>query len=74
MVRLVDGTSERMPRAGTKRSAPGRQAAPGSILPEREYWPAILSALDQAGGAAHANDMIERVGELLETHFPVARL
>lgn len=45
------------------------RAAPGSILAEREYWPAVLTAIVERGGTAPTNDVIERVGELLESRL-----
>lgn len=39
-----------------------RRAAPGSVLPVRAYWIPILRLLAEAGGAAPANDVIEKVG------------
>jgi hypothetical protein len=70
IVRLLDATEtggaieqDAPPRASTASSV---RAAPGSILPVRQYWPAIRQALDESGGSAHANDVIERVGALLE--------
>src|SRR5215211_8580601 len=47
------------------RAEPER-AAPGSILPEREYWRPILAVLAERGGSAHANDVIEAVGKRME--------
>ena len=41
------------------------RAAPGSILPEREYWRPILEFILEQGGAAPANDVIEEVGRRL---------
>jgi predicted CopG family antitoxin len=40
----------------------GERAAPGSILPEREYWRPILEVLVERGGSAPANDVIDEVG------------
>lgn len=40
----------------------GGRAAPGSILPEREYWLPILEILADAGGGAPANDVIDTLG------------
>jgi hypothetical protein len=59
--------------APRKRGDRGR-AAPGSILPEREYWPAILATLNEAGGSAHANDVIESVGVRLKGRLHAADL
>jgi hypothetical protein len=38
------------------------RAAPGSILPEREYWRPILAILAEADGSAPANDVIDALG------------
>jgi Mrr N-terminal domain len=43
----------------------GPRAAPGSILPEKDYWPALLLVLVERGGRAPANDVIEEVGKRL---------
>lgn len=42
-----------------------QRAHPGSILPEQEYWLPILRTLVEAGGVARANDVIDKVGELV---------
>lgn len=45
-------------------------APPGSILPVGDYWLPILSTIAEAGGSAHANDVIdaleERMGDALK--------
>jgi len=45
-------------------------APPGSILPVGDYWVPILRLLVEAGGSAHANDVIdaleERMGNALQ--------
>jgi hypothetical protein len=45
-------------------------ASPGSILPVGDYWLPILSIIVEAGGSAHANDVIdvleERMGDALK--------
>jgi hypothetical protein len=38
------------------------RAAPGTILPEREYWRPILETLVEMGGSGPANDVIDAVG------------
>ena len=48
------------------------RAVPGSILPEQEYWLPVLRALVEAGGAARANDVIDRVGALVADRLTVA--
>lgn len=37
----------------------GAPAPPGSILPVGDYWLPILSIIVEAGGSAHANDVID---------------
>ncbi len=58
-----DGGASAFPRA----EAP---APPGSILPVGDYWLPILSTIAEAGGSAHANDVIdaleERMGDALK--------
>src|SRR5215207_8775208 len=53
------------PVPGTEAPAP-----PGSVLPVGDYWRPILSVLEEAGGSAHANDVIdaleERMGDALK--------
>jgi hypothetical protein len=65
ITRLLDAVEDAPPS-----SAPGggRQprAAPGSILAETEYWPVILEIIAEAGGEAHANDVIDEVGRRLD--------
>jgi len=47
----------------------GSRAAPGSVLPVEEYWIPILGVLEEAGGQAPSNDVIdaleEKMGDLL---------
>jgi hypothetical protein len=43
----------------------GTRAAPGSILPEGDYWVPILRALDEMGGSGAAADVTDRVGQFL---------
>jgi hypothetical protein len=45
---------------------PSPRAIPGSILPEREYWRPILELIQQAGGAAAANAVIDALGERMQ--------
>jgi len=45
------------------------RAAPGSILPEGEYWRPILSIIDSAGGSARANDVIDALEDRLGDRF-----
>jgi hypothetical protein len=37
------------------------RAAPGSVLPVSGYWIPILELLDEAGGSAPSNDVIEQL-------------
>lgn len=61
IVRLLDQAEGTEPSEPTL-TEPTR-AAPGSVLPVRAYWVPILQLLDEAGGAAPANDVIEALGE-----------
>jgi predicted CopG family antitoxin len=65
---LMKPDASATPPSGTTsaRMTEGERAAPGSILPEREYWRPILEVLMERGGSAHANDVIEEVGRRLE--------
>lgn len=49
------------PQKPRDRSGRRQRAAPGSILPEREYWLPILAIIAEAGGSAPANDVIDAV-------------
>ena len=51
---------------GARTVVRGGRAAPGSILPEREYWRPILRIIEEAGGSAPANDVIELVGQRMK--------
>lgn len=42
------------------------KAAAGSILPRKAYEAPILQALAEKGGSAHAKEVTDRVGELLD--------
>jgi len=50
----------------TAAAATTSRAAPGSILPEREYWRPILAVVAEAGGSMAATDVIEAVWERLQ--------
>jgi restriction endonuclease Mrr len=41
------------------------RAAPGSILPEHEYWKPMLEFIVEAGGSAPAGEVIGALGERL---------
>jgi hypothetical protein len=56
-------------RKRDRKSAP---IAPGSLLPERDYWVPILNILVQAGGAAPAGDVIEILGEEIADQLKAA--
>src|SRR5687768_11066322 len=58
-VRQEDANERSGAPASEKRA---ERAAPGSILPEREYWRPILEVLAERGGSAPANDVIDEVG------------
>jgi hypothetical protein len=55
------------PSPGRAQSRPRRSApaAPGSILPESDYWVPILKIVVEAGGAARATEVIEVLGREL---------
>lgn len=60
--RLLDSTEG---GAETKPDPGAARAAPGSILPEREYWLPILRVLVEADGSAKANDVIDAIEPLI---------
>ncbi len=83
VVRLLDLAEHRAAEAGDPVATPSLQralrvpserASPGSILPEREYWPAVLAAIDARGGRAHANEVIDDVGDRLRDRLLPADL
>ncbi|HET8954985.1 MAG TPA: winged helix-turn-helix domain-containing protein [Solirubrobacterales bacterium] len=41
-----------------RRESPSR-AAPGSVAPIQAYWIPVLQVLEESGGAAHSNDVID---------------
>lgn len=66
ILRLLDQTGDaEMPVRDPVREQPSR-AAPGSVLPVRGYWIPILELLDEAGGSAPSNDVIEALEERME--------
>jgi Mrr N-terminal domain len=62
--RLLDSLEKEGGRARSVGSRKDR-AAPGSILPEGEYWRPILSILEQAGGSAPAGAVIDSLEQRL---------
>jgi hypothetical protein len=42
------------------------RAAPGSVLPVKDYWIPILRLVVEAGGSAHSNDVIEALEERMK--------
>lgn len=42
-----------------------RRAAPGTLVPSRDYWVPILRAIEERGGSAQRLDVVEAVGEAL---------
>lgn len=42
------------------------RATPGSVLPVRGYWIPILELLDEAGGSAPSNDVIDALEERMK--------
>jgi restriction system protein len=57
----------RRPRTGAGTSPGGRM-----MPPQKTIWAAILQALEDAGGRAAANDVVDRVGQLIGHLFPPA--
>ena len=66
--RLLDGAegTDAVQPEGVRRP-PRTRAAPGSILPEREYWRPILTILAEAEGSAPANDVIDALEDRMES-------
>jgi predicted CopG family antitoxin len=73
ILRLLEHEHEASSNSTTRRPLRGR-ATPGTILPQREYWPVILDILIKAGGKAPANDVIDAVGERMRASFLPADL
>lgn len=65
VIRRVLDQVEPHPSRGSRKRAGTRQAAPGTLLPEREYWAPILSILAEAGGDLPATEVIDILGEEL---------
>ena len=53
------------PVADPKEELPSR-AAPGSVLPVHGYWIPILELLEEAGGAAPSNDIVDALEERIQ--------
>jgi hypothetical protein len=78
--RLLDeaeGADAVKPKAAGRH--PQTRAAPGSILPEREYWRPILTIIAEAEGSAPANDVIDALedrmtGVLTPNDFEVLKM
>jgi len=68
IVRLLDQAEEGDLEANRPPPRLSR-AAPGSLLPLSAYWGPILRVLEEAGGAAASNDVLdaleERMGDML---------
>jgi Mrr N-terminal domain len=64
IVRLMDqvDSAARDETPAPRGEKPSR-AAPGSVLPVHEYWLPILEVLEEAGGAAPSNDVIDALDE-----------
>jgi hypothetical protein len=45
------------------------RVAPGTILPEREYWKPMLQVIVERGGSAPAGEVILELGERLKDSF-----
>lgn len=42
------------------------RATPGTILPERDYWQPILAIIEESGGKAPANDVIDALEQRIQ--------
>jgi hypothetical protein len=60
----IDRAGSSPPKASTNARDDGR-AAPGTLLPDREYELPILCYLDERGGRAPSREVTEAVGEAL---------
>jgi hypothetical protein len=71
ILRLLD-QAESSPSSGSdssgKRESPSR-AAPGSVASIQDYWVPILRLLEEAGGAAHSNDVINALEKRMADVF-----
>jgi len=71
IIRLLDAAGSKTSDSSeqpAERKAPTR-AAPGSVLPIHAYWGPILRVLEDRGGAAHSNDVIDALEERMDGMF-----
>lgn len=61
LLRLLD--SEEPTAAPEPDAKAGGRAAPGSILPVEDYWVPLLQVLEETGGEAPSNDVIDALEE-----------
>jgi hypothetical protein len=69
--RLLD-QMDPTPGRGQNRSRRSGPVAPGSILPESDYWVPILKIVAEKGGAARATEVIEVLGRELSDRLKPA--
>jgi Mrr N-terminal domain len=69
LLEIADGTYPHDASSYEMELRRSSRASPGSILPEREYWGPILSIIEEAGGSAAANDVIDALGDRLRKRF-----
>jgi hypothetical protein len=61
----IDRVAGKPPPAAEKTGGHSARAAPGTLLPEREYELPILLYLDEHGGRAPSREVVEAVGAAL---------
>jgi len=66
ILRLLEQTENDEGPALDPIRAQASRAAPGSVLPVHGYWLPILELLDEAGGSAPSNDVIEALEERMQ--------
>jgi hypothetical protein len=66
ILRLLDQADEAVPASHEPARERSSRAAPGSVLPVRGYWIPILELLDEAGGSAPSNDVIDALEERMK--------
>jgi hypothetical protein len=66
IARLLDAVDDVPSSISRDRVGSRGRAVPGTILPERDYWPTILDVIASQGGRAAATDVIEEVGRRME--------
>lgn len=59
ILRLLDGSDGDTPEPEPS----SLRAAPGSVLPVEDYWIPILEVLEESGGQAPSNDVIDALEE-----------